>query len=145
MAGLPPFFGFLAKEEIYTALVGADVRAITFTAITVFGNALMFAVAFAVALKPFLGRPVETPKPPHEAPVLLWLGPAVLAVLGLLAAIFSTFTHTVLSSPIASAIRQTPVDIDISLTPHIGLPLALSALTVLLGIGVYWQLARAVS
>jgi multicomponent Na+:H+ antiporter subunit A len=143
MAGLPPFFGFLAKEEIYTALVGADVRAITFTAITVFGNALMFAVAFAVALKPFLGRPVETPKPPHEAPVLLWLGPAVLAVLGLLAAIFSTFTHTVLSSPIASAIRQTPVDIDISLTPHIGLPLALSALTVLLGIGVYWQLARA--
>jgi multicomponent Na+:H+ antiporter subunit A len=143
MAGLPPFFGFLAKEEIYTALVGADVRAITFTAITVFGNALMFAVAFAVALKPFLGRPVETPKPPHEAPVLLWLGPAVLAVLGLLSAIFSTFTHTVLSSPIASAIRQTPVDIDISLTPHIGLPLALSALTVLLGIGVYWQLARA--
>ncbi|NKJ97433.1 putative monovalent cation/H+ antiporter subunit A [Rhizobium leguminosarum bv. viciae] len=143
MAGLPPFFGFLAKEEIYTALVGGDVRALTFTAITVFGNALMFAVAFAVALKPFLGQPVETPKPPHEAPVLLWLGPAVLAVLGLLAAIFSTFTHTVLSSPIASAIRQTPVEIDISLTPHIGLPLALSALTVLLGIGVYWQLARA--
>ncbi|MGO7167007.1 putative monovalent cation/H+ antiporter subunit A [Rhizobium leguminosarum] len=143
MAGLPPFFGFLAKEEIYTALVGGDVRALTFTAITVFGNALMFAVAFAVALKPFLGQPVETPKPPHEAPVLLWLGPAVLAVLGLLAAIFSTFTHAVLSSPIASAIRQTPVEIDISLTPHIGLPLALSALTVLLGIGVYWQLARA--
>ncbi|OAV50318.1 cation:proton antiporter [Rhizobium sp. WYCCWR10014] len=143
MAGLPPFFGFLAKEEIYTALVGGDVRALTFTAITVFGNALMFAVAFAVALKPFLGQPVETPKPPHEAPVLLWLGPAVLAVLGLLAAIFSTFTHTVLSSPIASAIRQTPIEIDISLTPHIGLPLALSALTVLLGIGVYWQLARA--
>jgi multicomponent Na+:H+ antiporter subunit A len=143
MAGLPPFFGFLAKEEIYTALIGGDVRALTFTAITVFGNALMFAVAFAVALKPFLGQPVETPKPPHEAPVLLWLGPAVLAVLGLLAAIFSTFTHTVLSSPIASAIRQTPIEIDISLTPHIGLPLALSALTVLLGIGVYWQLARA--
>ncbi|MGO7947248.1 hypothetical protein ACC722_39485, partial [Rhizobium ruizarguesonis] len=57
------------------------------------------------------------PKPPHEAPVLLWLGPAVLAVLCLLAAIFSTFTHTFLSSPIASAILQTPVDIDISLTP----------------------------
>ncbi len=45
MAGLPPFFGFLAKEEIYTALAGGDIRAITFTAIAVFGNALMFAVA----------------------------------------------------------------------------------------------------
>jgi multicomponent Na+:H+ antiporter subunit A len=35
------------------------------------------------------------------------------------------------------------VEIDISLTPHLGLPLALSALTVLVGIGVYWQLAPA--
>ncbi|MBB2754459.1 UNVERIFIED_ORG: multicomponent Na+:H+ antiporter subunit A [Rhizobium aethiopicum] len=142
MAGLPPFFGFLAKEEIYTALTGADVRALTFTAITVLGNALMFAVAFAVALTPFLGPPVETPRHPHEAPVLLWLGPAVLAALGLLAAIFSTFTHTVLSAPISAAIRQTPAEIDISLALHPGVPLALSALTVLLGIGVYWQLAR---
>ncbi|EJB03616.1 NADH:ubiquinone oxidoreductase subunit 5 (chain L)/multisubunit Na+/H+ antiporter, MnhA subunit [Rhizobium leguminosarum bv. trifolii WSM597] len=143
MAGLPPFFGFLAKEEIYTALTGGDIRAITFTAITVFGNALMFAVAFAVALKPFLGRPVETEKHPHEAPVLLWLGPAVLAALGLLAAIFSNFTHAALSSPISAAIRQTPAEIDISLALHPGVPLALSALTVLLGIGVYWQFARA--
>jgi len=143
MAGLPPFFGFLAKEEIYTALVGGNIRAITFTSIAVFGNALMFAVAFAVALKPFLGRPIETPKHPHEAPILLWLGPAILAVLGLLAAIFSTFTHAAISSPISAAIRQTPVEIDISLAPHVGIPLALSALTVLLGIGVYWQLDRA--
>ncbi|ARM87566.1 Na+/H+ antiporter subunit A [Rhizobium sp. CIAT894] len=143
MAGLPPFFGFLAKEEIYAALVGGDVRALTFTAITVFGNALMFAVAFAVGLKPFLGKPLETPKHPHEAPVLLWLGPAVLAALGMFAAVFSNFTHAVLSSPIAAAIRQTPADIDISLVLHPGLPLGLSALTILLGIGVYRQLAPA--
>ncbi|MBB4237498.1 putative monovalent cation/H+ antiporter subunit A [Rhizobium esperanzae] len=143
MAGLPPFFGFLAKEEIYTALVGGDVRALTLTAITVFGNALMFAVAFAVGLKPFLGKPLETPKHPHEAPVLLWLGPAILAALGLFAAVFSNFTHAVLSSPIAAAIRQTPASIDVSLALHPGLPLALSALTILLGIGVYWQLAPA--
>ncbi|MFS2177841.1 putative monovalent cation/H+ antiporter subunit A [Rhizobium pisi] len=143
MAGLPPFFGFLAKEEIYAALVGGDIRALTFTSIAVFGNALMFAVAFVVALKPFLGRPMETPKHPHEAPVLLWLGPAILAVLGLFAAVFSNFTHATLSSPISAAIRGGPTEIDISLAPHIGLPLALSVLTVLLGIGVYWQFARA--
>ena len=143
MAGLPPFFGFLAKEEIYAALAGGDIRALTFTSITVFGNALMFAVAFVVALKPFLGRPVETLKHPHEAPVLLWLGPAILAVLGLFTAVFSSFTHAALSSPIAAAIRGGPAEIDISLAPHIGLPLALSVLTVLLGIGVYWQFTRA--
>ena len=44
------------------------------TTIAVLGNALMFAIAFAVGLRPFAGRLVETPKHPHEAPVLLWLG-----------------------------------------------------------------------
>ncbi|WP_454848662.1 putative monovalent cation/H+ antiporter subunit A [Rhizobium binxianense] len=143
MAGLPPFFGFLAKEEIYAALAGGDLRSVVFTAVAVFGNALMFAVAFAVALKPFLGLPVETPKAPHEAPILLWLGPALLALLGFLAAIFSGFTHGVLSSPMALAVAREPVEITVSLVPHVGVPLALSLLTVALGIGVYWQLDRA--
>jgi multicomponent Na+:H+ antiporter subunit A len=142
MAGLPPFFGFLAKEEIYTALAAADPYSILVTAVAVFGNALMFAIAFAVALRPFLGRPVETPKHPHEAPVLLWLGPAVLAVAGLLAALFSGITHGAISSPMASAVAGAPKSVSISLAPHIGVPLALSLLTILLGIAVYWQLDR---
>lgn len=144
MAGLPPFFGFLAKEEIYTALAAGDPYSILVTAITVFGNALMFAIAFAVALRPFTGRPVETPKHPHEAPVLLWLGPAVLALAGLLAALFSGFTHGAISSPMASAVAgEATTIISITLAPHVGVPLALSVLTVVLGIAVYWQLDRA--
>jgi multicomponent Na+:H+ antiporter subunit A len=143
MAGLPPFFGFLAKEEIYTALAAGDLYSILVTALAVFGNALMFAIAFAVALRPFLGRPVETPKHPHEAPVLLWLGPAILAVAGLLAALFSGFAHAMISSPMASAVVGEATAISISLAPHIGVPLALSLLTIVLGVVVYWHLDRA--
>ncbi|MBB3563378.1 multicomponent Na+:H+ antiporter subunit A [Rhizobium sp. BK512] len=142
MAGLPPFFGFLAKEEIYTAIVGSDLYPVLATTIAVLGNALMFAIAFAVGLRPFAGRLVETPKHPHEAPVLLWLGPAVLALAGPLAAVFSGVTHSAISSPMASAIAGAPKEVSISLTPHIGLPLALSLLTIVLGIAVYWQLDR---
>jgi len=40
MGGLPPFFGFLAKEEIYAALAHADPRSIVFTMVAVAGNAL---------------------------------------------------------------------------------------------------------
>ncbi|MBB3657203.1 multicomponent Na+:H+ antiporter subunit A [Rhizobium sp. BK650] len=144
MAGLPPFFGFLAKEEIYTALAAGDPRSILFTIVAVFGNALMFAIAFAVALRPFAGQPVETPSHPHEAPVLLWLGPAILAAAGLLAALFSGFTHGTISSPMASAVSgQATTIISITLAPHVGVPLALSLLTMVLGIAVYWQLDRA--
>ncbi|MEZ2128988.1 MULTISPECIES: putative monovalent cation/H+ antiporter subunit A [unclassified Sinorhizobium] len=143
MGGLPPFFGFLAKEEIYTALAHGDIRSVVFTGVTVFGNALMFAIAFAVALNPFIGAPVETPKHPHEAPVLLWLGPMVLAVLGLVSAVFPAPSHLYVSSPMATAVQGKPAEISISLVPHIGPPLALSVLTVLLGIAVYLNLNRA--
>jgi multicomponent Na+:H+ antiporter subunit A len=143
MGGLPPFFGFLAKEEIYAALAHGDVRSILATTAAVLGNALMFAIAFAVGLKPFVGTLAATPKHPHEAPPLLWLGPAALAILSLAAALFSGFTHRYVSSPLATAVKGEATAISISLVPHLGLPLALSGLTIALGAAIFWQLGRA--
>ena len=143
MGGLPPFFGFLAKEEIYAALAHGDPRSIVYTLVAVAGNALMFAVGFAVALKPFLGPVLATPKHPHEAPPLLWAGPVVLALLGLIGAVFSAVAHHYISSPAASAIRGSSSVIEISLIPHAGVPLLLSALTIVFGILVYWRIDQA--
>ncbi len=143
MGGLPLFFGFLAKEEIYTALAAGNPRAVFFTGLAVAGNALMFAIAFAVGLKPFLGPRIETPKHPHEGPAALWLGPVVLAALGLLAALFSGLAHRYVSSPMASAITDQKVTVDITSMPHLGLPLMLSIITMVLGALVYWRLDTA--
>ncbi|KAB1085723.1 putative monovalent cation/H+ antiporter subunit A [Neorhizobium galegae] len=140
MGGLPLFFGFLAKEEIYVALAAGNPRAVFFTGLAVIGNALMFAIAFAVALKPFLGPDVETPKHAHEGPVTLWLGPVVLSVLGLAAALFSGVAHRYISSPMASAITAQKIVIDISTMPHLGVPLLLSVVTVILGALAFWRL-----
>ncbi|MGN8152185.1 putative monovalent cation/H+ antiporter subunit A [Agrobacterium sp. 22094] len=143
MAGLPPFLGFLAKEEIYYALAHANPRAILFTGVAVIGNALMLAIALAVGLKPFIGITPRTPKMAHEAPVLLWLGPAVLALSGLLAAVFSSSFHAAVSTPMATAIADQPRVIDISLMPHVGVPLALSLFTIGLGIMIFTMLGTA--
>ena len=143
MAGLPPFFGFLAKEEIYGALVGGSPRAIAFTAAAVIGNGLMFAVAFAIALKPFLGPAVETPRNAHEGPLLLWAGPMLLAVKGLVIGLFSATTHAMLTGPLATAIAGRPQDITVSAVPHLGLALLLSVATVAFGITVFLLLAKA--
>ncbi|MCL6654016.1 cation:proton antiporter [Agrobacterium rubi] len=143
MAGLPPFLGFLAKEEIYYALAHPDPRAILFTGIAIIGNALMLAVAFAVALKPFVGKLKKTPKHAHEGPVLLWLGPAVLALGGLLAALFSGVFHAGFSTPMASAIAGESRPVEMSLIPHIGIPLALSLFTIALGVLVFTKLSAA--
>lgn len=143
MAGLPPFFGFLAKEEIYVALAGGSLRAIAFTLAAVIGNGLMFAVAFAVALKPFLGASVETPKHAHEGPALLWIGPMLLAVKGLAIGLFSAVAHAMLTSPLASAIAGKPETVTISAVPHVGLALVLSLVTVAFGVLVFLMLDRA--
>jgi multicomponent Na+:H+ antiporter subunit A len=140
MAGLPLFFGFLAKEEIYVALAAGNPRAVFFTVLAIAGNALMFAIAFAVALKPFVGKPAETSEHVHEGPVTLLLGPVVLAATGFLAAVFANTFHHYVSSPMASAILDKRVAVDISTIPHVGLPLWLSIATVLLGALVFWRL-----
>lgn len=142
MGGLPPFFGFLAKEEIYYGLWTGDGWGLLLTLVALVGNGLMFAIGFAVALKPFLGEKVETPKHAHEGPVLLWLGPLVLASLGLLTAIFSATSHFFLTSPMASAVAGVPVEATISVVPHIGLALFLSLLTVAFGIGAFMLIDR---
>lgn len=142
MAGLPPLFGFLAKEEIYYALAGSDPRSILFTSVAVVGNALMFVIAFAVGLKPFIGKEAHTPKHAHEGPVLLWIGPLTLAVLSLLAALFSGLSHHFISSPMASAVDGEVQAVTISLIPHLGAALALSVLTVAIGLVLYRNLER---
>ncbi|MEM9105312.1 MAG: putative monovalent cation/H+ antiporter subunit A [Pseudomonadota bacterium] len=140
MAGLPPFVGFLAKEEIYYALWQVSAWPLLLTVVAIVGNALMFVIGFAVALKPFLGQTKAPSGHPHDGPVLLWLGPAVLAICSLVTALFSEVTHRYISIPMSSAVAGGSVDVYISLIPHLGIALLLSAVTVGLGIVFYRNL-----
>tara|TARA_R110000751_G_scaffold8041_3_gene32544 strand:+ start:51057 stop:53426 length:2370 start_codon:yes stop_codon:yes gene_type:complete len=142
MAGLPPFFGFLAKEEIYAGLWQVSFWGGLLTIVAIVGNALMFVIGFVVALKPFLGRRKLKLGNVHEGPVLLWLGPVLLATASLLTAIFSPMTHWLITSPMASAVEGEPVSAYISLVPHIGTPLLLSLITVAIGVFAYINVAR---
>jgi multicomponent Na+:H+ antiporter subunit A len=142
MAGLPPFFGFLVKEEIYAATLQGD-RAALAVSVAMFGNALMVAIALCIALRPFLGAESRSPKHAHEGPLLLWIGPVVLALLGIAASLLSGLTLHFLASPMASAIAGKSLDIHISTLPHLGMPLLLSALTIALGAAVFVRQDRA--
>jgi len=142
MGGLPPFVGFLAKEEIYYGLARGDTWSVVFTIVAIVGNALMFVLGFAVALKPFLGPKVETPKHAHEGPVLLLAGPAVLALGSLFFALFSGWSHEHFSTPMASAVMGDTAEITISIIPHPGLALYLSLGTIALGVLLYLSLEK---
>jgi multicomponent Na+:H+ antiporter subunit A len=143
MAGIPPFIGFLAKEEVYAATAGAAAWPAALTVAIVIGNGLMLAIAAAVAVKPFLGQFRETPKKPHEGPVLLWAGFAVLTAGGLASAIFASYVNHSLIAPMASAVAGRPLGPHAALGLHLGAPLLLSGVTVLFGALVYQRIAGA--
>ncbi|NVK33169.1 MAG: putative monovalent cation/H+ antiporter subunit A [Rhodobacteraceae bacterium] len=143
MAGLPPFIGFIAKEILYEGTLGAGGLALAVTATAVVGNALMLVIAAAVALKPFIGAKVETPKHAHEGPVLLFAGPVVLSLTGLAAALFAHSTGEAFIGPMLSSLTGQAANVDLHLIPaHFGMPLLLSVVTVALGIFLYLNLDR---
>jgi multicomponent Na+:H+ antiporter subunit A len=143
MSGLPPFIGFIAKEFVYKGTMG-EFWPLLITGVAILGNALMFAVAFLVGFKPFLGAPSDAPKPPHEGSPGLWLGPMTLAVLGLLAGVFSGVPENVLVGPAVWAVGGAQVTVDLYLWGGFKTPLFLSMATIAIGVLLLWK-ARAVS
>lgn len=140
MAGLPPLVGFLAKEEIYTALATGGIRSILFTTVAVIGNALMMVIGLTLAFRPFVGAKTTTPTEAHEGPALLWLGPVILALLSIMAGAFSGLFHAYFSSPMVSAVAGEARMVDISVVPHISLALGLSVLTIVLGLALFYKI-----
>ncbi len=137
MAGFPPFLGFIGKELKYEgALAIASEPAVVATA-AVLANALMVAVAGIVALRPFHGGRPRAPRTPREAPVTLWIGPVVLAGLGLLFGLAPALIADSLIQPAVTAILGRPETVKLALWHGINLPLALSLLTFALGLAVY--------
>ncbi|MEM7696165.1 MAG: putative monovalent cation/H+ antiporter subunit A [Pseudomonadota bacterium] len=142
MAGLPPFIGFVAKEVLYDGTWQAG--GVSFaTVVALIGNAVMFAIAFALLL-PFFKKPGTLPKSPHEAPPSLWLGPIVLSAAGLLTALLLADTLAMVIFPMASAVMGEPVSLTIYLIPP-GLkpPVVLTLITIASGIALFLVYARA--
>ncbi len=141
MVGFPPALGFFAKEETYAAVAGWDWPALAPLVAMIIGNVLLTAVALTVALRPFMGILLATPREPHEGPLSLLVGPVLLAGLGIAAGWMTASFASVVTAPVTSAILghavpvHDPGGIDVR-NPS----LLLSLLTWTLGGLLYWQL-----
>ncbi|MEX2207866.1 MAG: hydrogen gas-evolving membrane-bound hydrogenase subunit E [Myxococcota bacterium] len=149
MGGLPPLFGFVAKEALYASLLASPVLASEpllhgfVIALVVVANGFLLASGLKLLIGTFLGEARGTHAShashgTHEAhgePVLLWLPAAVLALgalgLGLLSA---GDTSERLVTGLSSAANA---QLEVSLLPvHAG-PLALSLFGLALGAAIY--------
>ncbi|MCC7423670.1 MAG: putative monovalent cation/H+ antiporter subunit A [Planctomycetaceae bacterium] len=136
MAGLPPLFGFIAKELSYEATLGAAWSTCVTTAAVV-TNILLVAAAGVVGLRPFLGQTLPTPKPAHEAPLSLLLGPLTLSVVSIASGLIPAMGVNELLSAASTSVLGQPADIDLALWHGVTPALGLSAITLLGGVGVF--------
>jgi multicomponent Na+:H+ antiporter subunit A len=123
MIGLPPLLGYLGKELVYEAALGAGLLA----AIAVLANVFYVAAAVLV-VRPFLGSRLVAPAEPHEGPPGLWLGPVLLGGLGLLLGLVPALARPLLAAA-ASSVAARPVEVELALWHGINPPLVLSAIT----------------
>jgi NADH:ubiquinone oxidoreductase subunit 5 (subunit L)/multisubunit Na+/H+ antiporter MnhA subunit len=133
MAGLPPFFGFLAKEALYAGLLENQQWFVI--AVSVVSNAFIFAVSWKLIIDLFCGEPSEKASHAHEAGFWLWMPPAVLAGI---ATVMGLISHTT-GELVNHLSSDTHAHVHVALIPdlhHPG-PLILSLTTITLGIVVF--------
>jgi multicomponent Na+:H+ antiporter subunit A len=124
MIGLPPALGYLGKELVYESASALP----ALVAAAVLANVFYVAAAGVVGVRPFLGPRTSGPASSGEAPASLWLGPLLLAGLGVILGIGPGAARTLLELA-ATAVLARPVAMDLALWHGLNLPLLLSGVT----------------
>jgi len=145
MAGLPPLFGFIGKELLYEATLEAPVAAPLLTGVTLTTNALMVVAAGMVAFAPFFGPKSNSSETVHEAPPTMWLGPLILALLGLLIGLLPNLMVEIVISPAVAAILSQPAAAKLGLMKGLNIQLVLSGITFAVGVAAYFGRKRLAS
>ncbi len=146
MAGLPPMFGFLAKETLLAAVTHPSISptGIAFlAAATVVAGSLILAQAGTLIWDTFFGRPHDPHVHAHEAPRWMIAMPAIPALLSLtfgllpeperLAAFFANA---------AAAAYGDRVKVSLALWAGVTPPLILSIVAVSLGLALWASRSR---
>lgn len=138
MAGLPPLLGFIAKELEYDALLHeAGAYPVLMIVAMVAANALVGVAAGLVVIKPFFGRKPILKRDPHESPLSMWLGPLLLAALGLLFGLMPALVDETLIVPATVAVTGAVEFEHLALWHGLTVPMGLSVLTIGLAVVVY--------
>jgi multicomponent Na+:H+ antiporter subunit A len=138
LAGFGPLLSFIGKELLLEAVLEAPRLWLFFTLAAVLAGAVNVAMALAVGYKPFFGAQIATPKHVHEAPLSLWIGPGLLASLGIVLGVFPALASENLIAPSVQAVYGEPVAVKLTLWHGWTNAFSLSLIVLLAGGGLFW-------
>ena len=142
MAGIPPFVGFIGKEFLYKAGLGAEVAGGWITGTIFVASVLMFVAAGIAVARPFLGRLPERFAEVREGPLPMWVGPIVLGALSLWFGVFADVPEIWLVGPAVQAVYGAPVAVDLYLFREVNAAFLLSLVTFAAGFVLYLMHGR---
>ncbi len=141
MAGLPPMFGFLAKETLLASVTHPSIPlagTVLLSAAVVLAGALILAQAGTLIWDTFIGRPRDPGVHAHEAPRWMIAMPFIPAVLSLALGLLPEpqSLAAFLANAAAAAYGDT-VKVSLALWAGITPPLILSIVAVSIGMGLW--------
>lgn len=144
LSGFGPVLSFIAKELLFEAVTHVERFGVVLGVMAVLASALFVTEALIVTIRPFFGAVRATPKTPHEAPLRMWLGPAILAIAGLVIGLNPATVAQPIVGATTRAILHTPAEVDLALWHGFNRALGMTVASVLLGIAVYraWGILR---
>lgn len=125
-SGIPPFFGYFAKELSYKAIVESDFVVWVLVIIFLITNIFLMCSAFLVGYKPFTG---SYEKKKIIIKPLFLVSPLILSSLGLINSLFPSKLNDSIINPAVSSIMGVKINLDISFWPGFSFPLILSIFT----------------
>jgi NADH:ubiquinone oxidoreductase subunit 5 (subunit L)/multisubunit Na+/H+ antiporter MnhA subunit len=142
MAGLPPLFGFLAKETLLAAAIHPTLPPVIGALLpwaSVLAGALILAQAGLLIRETFLGQPKDPDIHGHEAPTAMWLMPALPAVISIVFSLLpGVGEEAVFLAGAASDAFGEDVKVSLALWHGINVPLLLSIVAVTLGSIIFY-------
>jgi NADH:ubiquinone oxidoreductase subunit 5 (subunit L)/multisubunit Na+/H+ antiporter MnhA subunit len=146
MAGLPPLFGFLAKETLLATAIHPTLPpsiAWILPWASVVAGALMLAQAGLLVWGTFLGQPRDPTVHGHEAPWAMLLAPAVPALLSVILSILpGPKDEATFFAGAASAAFGDTVKVSFELFHGLNVPFFLSVVAISLGFTIFVFRAR---
>lgn len=146
MAGLPPMFGFLAKETLLASAIRSEVGPIVdvlFPAAAVIAGALLLAQAGMLVFDTFLGQPRDPSLHPHKPALGMRISPAIPVFLSLAIGLLPEPEPLAqLLAGAASASFGDKVKVSLEIWTGINVPLILSIVAVSIGSIIFWQRSR---
>ncbi|MDT0295282.1 putative monovalent cation/H+ antiporter subunit A [Mesonia ostreae] len=137
-AGIPPSVGFLGKDLIYESTLNFNHSAIFLTGLAVATNVLIAYAGYVTGIKPFVGKLPTGMEHVDYPPLLIWLPPIILGVLGFVFGMFPSLVQESLIKPILTSVGQNPSEVHLKIWHGFTPILGLSVLTISLGLLAYF-------